>query len=198
MYIGDFEEKKEMTKSEQAEEFFSRQKEEPVSERQKEDEETGKAYLKNSLLHWRAPEHEIVEKDKRWYIYAALLLAAVVGYAVYTNSPVMAITFILVGVVGYIIMNKEPQIVDFAITQDGVIADKSIYEFENMQSFWIFYEPEQIRIISLHMKNKFMPFVHIPVHDEDPVAIRELLLEYIPEVKQDHSLVDTFERMLGI
>lgn len=198
MYIGDFEEKKEKTASKKSEDFFARQKESSVDEGYQEKEAFNRMYLKNALLSWRAPEHEIIVKDKRWHIYAALILTVIVAYAVYTNSPVMAITFILVGVVGYIILNKEPLIVNFAITRDGVVANRSIYEFENIQSFWIFYEPNQANVISLHMKNKLIPYVHIPLHEEDPVAIRELLLEYIPEIKQEHSLVDTFERLLGI
>jgi hypothetical protein len=150
------------------------------------------------VLHWRAPEHEIMEKSRKWYLYVLLLLVAIVAFAVYTNSPVMAITFIMIGVVGYIFIGKEPRIIDFAITDEGVIAGREIYEFENMNSFWIFYEPDGVKVISLHMKNKIIPYIHIPVHEEDPVEIREALLEYIPEVKQDPSPVDTFERFLGI
>lgn len=151
-----------------------------------------------AVLHWRAPEHEIMEKSRKWYLYVLLLLVAIVAFAVYTNSPVMAITFIMIGVVGYIFIGKEPRILDFAITDEGVIAGREIYEFENMYSFWIFYESDGIKVISLHMKNKIIPFIHIPVHDQDPFEIREVLLEYIPEIKQDPSPVDTFERFLGI
>jgi len=150
------------------------------------------------VLHWRAPEHEINVKGRKWYLYILLLLAAIVAFAVYTDSPVMAITFIMIGVVGYIFIGKEPRILDYAVTHEGVIAGREIYEFDNMHSFWIFYEPEGVKVISLHMQNKLIPFIHIPVHDEDPVRIREVLMEYIPEEKQEPSLVDTFERLLGI
>jgi hypothetical protein len=154
--------------------------------------------MKNALAHWRAPEYEIYEKSKKWYLYALLLLAAIVAFAVYTDSPVMAITFILIGVVGYIFVNRAPQILDFSITRDGIIAGRNLYEFDNMTSFWIFYEPGQVKVISLHMKNRIMPFMHIPIHDEDPTKIRRILLEYVPEIKQEPSAVDTFERLLGI
>lgn len=160
--------------------------------------EQGRGHVRGALLRWRAPEHEIMEKSQRWYLYVALFLVAVIAYALYTNSPVMAITFVLIGVVGYIFINKEPRIVDFYITPDGIVADREIYEFENVKSFWIFYEPGQVKVISLHTRNKLIPYIHIPVHDEDPVKIREILLEYIREEKQNPSAVDTFERMLGI
>ena len=123
---------------------------------------------------------------------------AIIIYAVYTNSPIMAITFILIGMVGYIFLNKEPQIIDFAITPRGIVAGREIYEFENIESFWIFYEPNHLKIVSLHMKHKFLPYIHIPVHEEDPVEIRALLMECIPEIKQEHDIVDAFERIIGL
>jgi hypothetical protein len=55
-----------------------------------------------------------------------------------------------------------------------------------------------VKIISLKIKNKFLPFIHIPVHNEDPVKLREILLEFVNEEKQEPSAVDTFERIIGI
>lgn len=150
------------------------------------------------LVHWRAPEHEIREKDRKWYLYTSCVLLAIIIYAVYTDSPVMAVTFILIGMVGYIFLSKEPQIIDFSITPKGVVAGREIYEFENIESFWIFYEPNQLKIISLHMKHKLLPYIHIPVHKEDPVKIRALLMEYIHEVKQEPNIVDAFEKFIGL
>lgn len=153
---------------------------------------------KKILFRWRAPEFETYEKDRKWYLIVSLVLLAIVGYAIYTNSPVMAITFILIGVLGYIYVGKEPRILDFAITLDGVIAGNEIFEFDNMKSFWIFYEPPYQKTLSLRTKSSLMPFVHIPIHDQNPVEIREHLLDFVPEEKQEAGLVDTFERIFHI
>lgn len=150
------------------------------------------------LAHWRAPEYETYERDKKWYIYITLFLAAVIGYAIYTNGIIMAITFILIGVVGYIHINKEPQILDFIITPEGILAGRELYEFDNLLSFWIFYEPDGKKAASLHTKSRLVPYVHIPIHEEDPVEIREILIEYIPEVKQEEGLIEIAERVLKI
>jgi len=150
------------------------------------------------IFRWKAPEHEAIEKDQRWYLISGLVLAGIVTYAVFTDGLIMAITFILIGMVGYIVLNRAPRIINFYITDDGVIADKEIYEFEGIDSFWIFYEDDGMKSISLHLKKKIVPYVHIPLGDEDPVPIREILMDYLKEVKQTPSLVDKFERFLGI
>lgn len=151
------------------------------------------------ILHqWRAPEFEIYEKSGRWYLIAGILMILMISYALYTNGPIMAITFILIGIVGYIYLQKDPRVITFSITSKGVIADKEMYLYENMNSFWIFYDPPHTKTISLHTKASMLPFIHIPLKDEDPVKIRELLMQEVPEIKQDPSLIDAIERVLHI
>jgi hypothetical protein len=155
-------------------------------------------YSRDTLLKWQAPEFEMYEKSPRWYLLMALALAFIVIYAVISNSLIMAITFILIGIVGYVYLQKEPRNLTFAIAPDGVIVGNEIYDFEDMHSFWIFYDPPHEKILSLHMKGRFMPFIHIPIHKENPVEIRHTLLNFVPEIKQEHTLVDAFERILHL
>lgn len=150
------------------------------------------------LAHWRAPEYEIYARDKKWYLYITLALAAIVGYAICSNGVIMAITFILIGVVGYIHLNKDPRILDFIITPEGVLAGRELYEFENLLSFWIFYEPDGKKAISLRTKSRLVPYVHIPIHEENPAELREILVQYIPEEKQEEGIVEIAERVLKI
>ena len=151
------------------------------------------------ILHsWRAPEFEIYEKSARWYVLATVFILAMVAYALFTDAPIMAITFILIGIVGYIYSQKDPRVVTFSITSKGVLADKEFYSYENIRSFWIFYDPNRTRAISLHTKASMLPFVHIPISDEDPVLLRKILLEEIPEIKQDPSLINTIEQVFHL
>lgn len=155
-------------------------------------------YSQKILARWAAPEFEVYEKNGRWHLYLALILLAIIGYALYINSPLMAITFILIGVLGYIYANKEPRLIDFSITTHGMIAGREIYDYDNIESFWIFYDPEHAKLLSLKTKSHLLPFVHIPIDDQDPVAIRHTLMKFIPEVQQERGLIDTLERLLHI
>jgi len=155
-------------------------------------------HSKDVIAHWQAPEFEEYERDRKWYIWVSVALVAIVGWAIYTNSPVMAITFILIGVVGYIYMQQAPRILDFMITYDGVVAGREIFEFDNIESFWIFYEPPHIKVLSLKTDSHLLPFVHIPIEEENPVHIRQILLKFIPEEKQEEGMVQVMERILRI
>lgn len=151
------------------------------------------------IIHqWQAPEFEVYEKSARWYLFFAIFIGIIVVYALLSDGPIMAITFILLGIVGYIYMEKDPRIITFSITTKGVQADKEIYLYENINSFWIFYDPPHTKTLSIHTKANMLPYIHIPIRDEDPAILHEKLSEFIPEIKQDPSLVDTIERVLHI
>jgi len=150
------------------------------------------------LAHWQAPEFEVYEQDQKWLTYIGLVLVAIIGYAIWDNSLIMAITFVLIGVVGYIYIEKAPRTLDFMVTHDGVVAGNEIFEYDNIKSFWIFYEPAGQKVISLHMNGGMLPYIHIPIHDQNPVHIREALLVNLHEMKQGHNFVDTLERFLRI
>jgi hypothetical protein len=150
------------------------------------------------ILHWRAPEFEVLERDHKWYITISAILFLIVGYAILVNAIVMAITFILIGVVGYIYIHKEPRVLNFMIVEKGLVAGRDMYEFENLQSFWIFYEPDKTGLISLHTKSYLSPFVHIPIHDQDPARIREILVKYIPEEKKEPGVYEILSRLLKL
>lgn len=157
-------------------------------------------YIKNFpekvLIKWQGPDYEIYPKSKRWYMIAGLILAAIVVYAVLTNSPLTAIVFILIGIVGYMYLEQDPQLTDFAVSYDGIVVGNEVYEWDDIVSFWIFYDPPHTRVISLHMKGKLMPYIHIPLHQIDPVEVREKMMEFIPEIKQEQGMVDVLERLL--
>ncbi|HFC76769.1 MAG TPA: hypothetical protein ENJ27_00905 [Candidatus Moranbacteria bacterium] len=150
------------------------------------------------LIEWQGPEYEHYPKEKKWYLTASLLLSAIIVYALIINSPIMAITFVLIGIVGYIQLEKAPRVLDFKITHDGVLAGGELYEFDNIKSFWIFYQPPHTKILSLRTDALLMPFVHIPIHQIDPVNLREILLDFIPEKKQKPTFIDTIERVLHL
>jgi hypothetical protein len=152
----------------------------------------------DSLLHWNAPEFEMFEQNKKRLAYAALVLLAIIIYATLSNNPIMAIVFVLIGIVAYMYLNKEPRDLDFQIVPEGISASKDFYAFENIRSFWIFYDPQYKKIISLHTKSYLTAFVHVPIHNEDPVEIRRILLKYIPEIKQEHGPAEILENFLGI
>lgn len=152
--------------------------------------------LQDSLMAWSAKEHEKFNVNSKTSLIIMIVLLAIISYAIYSNSPIMAITFILIGIVGYIQLNRDPEIINFFITTDGIAAGNQFYPFDDAKSFWLYYNPPYEKRISLHMKGKMVPYIHIPIDDQNPVEVRKILLNFIPEKKQQRTFIDTLEALL--
>lgn len=114
------------------------------------------------------------------------------------DSPVMAIVFLAIGAVGFLYVVTPPRVLDYAITVDGIVVGNHIYHYDEIESYWIFYEPPHTRIISFHVKGHFFPYVHVPLHQLDPVEVRRVLGEHLTEKRQEQTAVDILERLLHI
>ncbi len=150
------------------------------------------------IVSWRGPEHTHHPKGKHWYLIAALVLAGLIIYAIITSNILFAFIIILAGFVGFLMIERGPRVRDYAITYDGIVVGDQIYDFDDMDSFWIFYEPPHTRLISLHMKGKMVPYIHIPLHQLDPVDVREALLQFVPEKKQQPDFLYSMEQFFRI
>lgn len=149
-------------------------------------------------FRWQALEHEPLYLGPRSRTIVTILLIMIIGYALYTNSLLMAITFILIGVVGYLSMLREYRTLTFFVTEKGIIAGDEFYAFENIASFFIYRDPPFENILSIETQGRLVPYVHIPVIAEDIEHLRDLLDDFIPEEKHEPRLVDTLEKILHI
>ncbi|MDP1845886.1 MAG: hypothetical protein Q8L09_04000 [Candidatus Moranbacteria bacterium] len=151
------------------------------------------------VFSWEAPEYDHEEKHPKWYWIMGGALLAIIIYALVINAILMAITFILIGMLGYVYAEREPRLIRMEINSDGVRVDNYFYQYDDLKSFWIFYEVEEgIKTLSLHSKKTFLPHIHIPIENANPILIRETLINYLPEIRQELTIIDRLEKMIGL
>lgn len=151
----------------------------------------------DAVFSWETQEFSYKPLERRLFFAGIAVLLAIIGYALFTDSPIMAITFILIGVTAYISIHRRPGLLVCHITETGVVVNREFYPAENIDSFWIFEEPGH-GILSIRTNAPLAPYVHIPVHDEDVEDIRQSLSPIVPEEEHPYSVVDIIERMLHI
>jgi hypothetical protein len=150
------------------------------------------------LLSWQAHKFENFERHPWWGIILFVLLIFLLIYSLLTDNFLLSIILILAGIIVYLFEKKDPETYHFAICETGVIAHDKFYEFLDIENFWLFYEPGQLgrKELSLKTTNNFLPYVHIPLGDEDPNNVREVLLNYIPEEPHKESFLDFLENIV--
>lgn len=150
------------------------------------------------LMSWREPEHDEFELGPRSRVIVIAILVLTVGWALYTNSPLMAITFILIGVVGYLFESADPRVLDYFLTTRGLLAGHNFYPYEKIQSFHIYEEEPFLDTLSLHTDGQLISHIHIPIKTIDQQALFDYLSQFVPELPHEPNFIDSLEKMLHI
>lgn len=157
---------------------------------------------KASVLLKFGVEAEKKPLDKRKLAAFGTIFVGVVVYFALTNNYLAALLFWLAGVMtGFSLYekNKNPKNTICKLRTEGVQVNNDLYPYETLKSFWIFYDPPRHQELSLRSKAPLAGgYIKIPIGDEDPVQIREILLRFLPEEKQEEGFVDVLARMAGL
>lgn len=147
-----------------------------------------------ALLEWAALDFE--PADLVPFVIGVLLLVGAAAAAVFKNF-LFALLLVLAGglVVGH--AYRTPRLIRIALTGRGIEIGSRRYEFESLESFWIFYDPPLFKEVALRSRRAVMPAVRVPLGDFDPLQMREVLLRFLPEAEQELSLVDIISKRLG-
>lgn len=150
------------------------------------------------LISWREAEHDSFDLGPRSRLIFIILLVLIVAWALYTDSPLMAITFILIGIIGYLLEQQPPRILDFALTTRGVLTGKQFYRYETIQSFHIYEEEPFLDTLSLHTDGDLISHIHVPLKTVDNQAVYDILVGFVPELPHEPNLIDSLEKLMHI
>ena len=150
-----------------------------------------------AAIRWSAYEYAKVERGPYWFFLpggAALVLIIFTALAKsYFFMAFTALAFALL--IAY--MKREPRMVDFALTKEGVTAGNHIYDYASLKSFWIFedHEPQEL---SLETGRALNPYVKIPLGDLEAEKVRGHLQNFLKESEHQELFSDQIVRGLGI
>jgi len=134
-----------------------------------------------------------------WRKVAILLLIAI--WALFIIFKVNFISIVLFGLILAVffirIYSFKPEL-KIGIKNRGVELDGHLIPYEDIDSFWITYELDGIQELSIKQDNWYLPQIKIPIYDENPVQIRDLLIKYIPESEHIDNFIDAVGRRLGV
>ncbi|MDP2708981.1 MAG: hypothetical protein U1C57_02010 [Candidatus Doudnabacteria bacterium] len=136
----------------------------------------------HKIIGWKIPEYDQHERAKNWYIAAAVVAALLMVYSFFTGNFLFAAIIIIGAFVIIIHDGQEPVKIDFAITDEGVLVGNNFYDYDALKDFSLVYKPRQgVKNLYFEFKSAVRPRLSIPLHDNNPLPIRENLLKYLPE-----------------
>lgn len=149
-------------------------------------------------ISWEAPSF-FFNPQKRYLSLLIIALALGGGAMLFFNKDTLtAIFLVLSSLVLILYSNKRSEISKITINQAGVAVGENLYYYKDLRSFWIHYDPGSIKELSLESKKWYMPYVKISIENNNPLDIRSLMINFLPEREHEHSLVDIIARKIGL
>lgn len=151
-----------------------------------------------TMMEWRALEHNHQPKSPVWYAVLAGAVTIVSVGLLLLGNIIGAITIAFVGTLTYLVAQKDPSIFRYRLLTEGIAFNNTLYHYRDLAAFNIIYEPGHTKTVLLRSNRTFAPLLHMEIGDADPVAIRDILIEFVHE-DQDltEPLVDILARRLG-
>ncbi len=161
-------------------------------------QKNGNSVQNNSpLLEWVAPEFIKYHKEPGWFMIGGLIAFGFLLFALFTKNFIFALIIVLASFTIFIWTQKEPKKIAFSVTPKGILINKkNLLVFGDLKSFWIFNEPSEVKYISVESKKVFMPRIAIPLGEQHPEEIRQVLSKFLPEKEQEKSLIDALGKHL--
>jgi hypothetical protein len=151
------------------------------------------------FFQWQIPEYMEHVRSTRWYIVMVALAVILIIYSIFTANFLFALVIILIVFIVFLKSYAPPRILDFQITDEGLVLGNQFYAYSKIKSFYVIYKPPAVKKVFFDLKG-FSPSLSIWLDDMSPLPIREKLLEHLEEdlEKERQSTDDILETLLKL
>lgn len=150
-----------------------------------------------TLFEWRALEHIHHERTPQWFaLFASGITLIAVGFALFGNF-IAALTIAMIGGYMFVVAQHKPSLVRYRLMTEGVALNNKLYHYKHLEAFNIVYEPGNVKTVILRSRRRLVPLIHMEIGDADPVAIRDILIEFVHEdIHLEEPFIDVWSRRL--
>lgn len=137
--------------------------------------------------------------DKKLVLVVGLVFILIgVLFLFWQKSVITAVFFFVTVAVMWLTAFKSKKPLRWELSAFGLTVDSFPYRYQDLHSFWIEYQPGYCKELSIRSKKWYHPYIKLPLGQENPLKIREFLLQYLPEERHEDTLVELISRKLGV
>lgn len=143
----------------------------------------------DTVLRWRAYEHEHIERGRDWYWALGILAVAIAATSVLLHDYLFSVVIILAAFTIALLSRTPPDLSHFELSDRGLRVDGRLHKFDEIISFWVEEEHDGGRPLLLVDTIKFLsPNLIIPIEHIEPGLVRNFLKERCEEVPMKEPL----------
>lgn len=135
----------------------------------------------DELHHWTIQEYQQYRRPMAWFVMMGIAGAILIFLSLLWGNFLFLVIILLFGIILFLQSEQEPATVPFSITNLGIMVGNRLYVYDELESFYIIYHPPQVKSLYFETKSVWRPRVHVPLDDQNPLDIRDTLLEHLKE-----------------
>ncbi len=134
------------------------------------------------VLTWEAPARPAIERTKRWYIGASMVVVLVAIYGIVSGGWSLAIVSILAGGMYVLVHDHRPPILTIELYESGILLKGAFKRWDEFAGYWLLVTSAYTE---LHLTPK-LPGSDVVIQTgmQDIARLRMILGQRIPELTQ--------------
>lgn len=152
-----------------------------------------------TLVEWESGDVPTYQRSRRWYIIVGMAGGLMIAYSLWTANYTFVLLILLFALT-FILVWRQSHRIRIKITEGGVAAGEIFYPYRELKKFWLLYQPPDVKMLYLEFRNPLRPRLSIPLENQNPVAVRHALLDYLIEDlhQEEEPPLDQISRMLKL
>ena len=153
----------------------------------------------NNRIRWTGYEFEYKEKTNDWFWAVGILVASISIISFIYDNAIFGLFILLAGVMIFMTAKRPPRLIDYELTDKGLMIDDKTYPHLDFRAFWVTEGKYSAPKLLLRANKIVNPILVIIIETDyiDADVVRDFLLDYIPEEKMEEPLSIRFMEFLG-
>ena len=149
------------------------------------------------VVSWHTMLSRTISRYASWC--AALTLFAAAAAIIYFKGDILFASAL--GLAGAVLVLRAyapaggPSRIN--VDRTGISIDGQKYFYHEVGSFWLDYQPPHTKELSIQFRKFHHAPLRIPLRDANPLEIRALMIQFIPEKEHERSLLDQLISRIG-
>lgn len=153
-----------------------------------------------TVITWKAPEYQDVERGPRWMAFAGGSALMMIVFSIWQDTYAFAVVVLLLAGIYFLTQNHKPKEIEISLTTNGILADGTFFPYTNMKHFWVIYEPDiPLKRLGFEMKSGMLRELHYELEQQDPTQVRSFLLTHVFELEdRSETFIEKIIRVLKL
>lgn len=131
-------------------------------------------------LKWSAPEYHHYKRSTDWFWAVGIITICISILAFVFNNALFGVLILLSAGILIFYTLRIPEEIQYEINRRGIMVGKELHPYLTIESFWIETRNNDPKII-FKSKKAIMPYIIIPIHNDDVDEMTAVLREFLEE-----------------